>query len=211
MKVLIAEDDAMMCHILRYSLSAWGYDVVAVSEGETALRLLQADEGFGMAILDWLMPGLEGPEVCRQLRAGFPHGSTYLILLTTRDLKADLVTGLQSGANDYVTKPFDPGELQARVAVGRTVVELRHTLAARVRELESALAQVKQLRGLLPICMYCKKVRDGQEYWEQLEAYISKNTDAQFSHGICPECWKSEVALHFPETGKYPEPETGAT
>jgi len=209
MKVLIADDDAMACHVLRSSLGKWGFDVLTVASGEAALHLLRTDPGIGIAILDWIMPGMEGPDVCQLFRRECPGAVTHLILLTTRDLKADLVTGLQSGANDYVTKPFDPDELRARVEVGRTVVELRLALATRVRELEAALAQVKQLHGLLPICMYCKKVRNSQDYWEQVEAYIGRRTDAQFSHGICPECWTKEIApqLQQPEERSGPAPD----
>jgi CheY-like chemotaxis protein len=204
MKILIADDDAMARHVLRSSLSRWGFDVLAATSGEEALHLLRTDPGIGIAVLDWVMPGMEGPDVCQVFRRECPGAVTHLILLTTRDLKTDLVTGLRSGANDYVTKPFDPDELRARVEVGRTVVELRLALASRVRELEEALAQVKQLRGLLPICMYCKKVRNSQDYWEQVEAYISRRTDAQFSHRICPQCWVKEVAPELQQPGGCP-------
>ncbi|HYV39836.1 MAG TPA: hypothetical protein VE988_29370, partial [Gemmataceae bacterium] len=116
-----------------------------------------------------------------------------VILLTSRNAKMDIVAGLQAGANDYLVKPYDRGELQARIQVGRTVVELQHSLAKQVRDLEEALGQVKQLQTLLPICCYCKKIRDDQNYWGQVEEYLSKNSAVRFSHGICPDCWKKEV------------------
>ena len=94
----------------------------------------------------------------------------------------------KSGANDYLTKPFHREELKVRVEVGVQMLELQKALADRVKELEEAFAQVKQLQGLLPICSYCKKVRDDQNYWQRVEHYISDHIDVQFSHGICPEC-----------------------
>src|SRR5439155_4831059 len=104
---------------------------------------------------------------------------------------ASIVTGLQAGADDYITKPFDRGELQARLQVGRRIVELQKGLADRVRELEAALSRVRQLQGLLPICAWCKKIRDDQNYWHQVETYIGSHSDARFSHGICPDCLKT--------------------
>jgi len=142
-----------------------------------------------LAILDWAMPGLDGPEICRRVRESQTGAPLYLILLTAGGEDRDLVTGLNSGADDYVVKPCRRDELQARVAVGRRIIQLQTSLAERVRELESALAQVKQLSGLLPICCYCKKIRDDRNYWQQVDAYISQHTEVQFSHGVCPDCY----------------------
>ena len=106
-----------------------------------------------------------------------------------REARGDLVTGLNAGADDYVTKPFDPEELRARVQVGVRILTLQKNLAERVEELQAALSNVKQLRGLLPICSYCKRIRGDDQYWQQLEGYIAEHSDAQFSHGICPTCY----------------------
>jgi CheY-like chemotaxis protein len=164
-----------------------------------------------LALLDWMMPGLDGPDVCRKVRGQAGREPPYLILLTSRGAKEDVVVGLHSGADDYLTKPFDRGELQARLQVGRRILTLQHSLADRVRELESALAQVKQLQGLLPICCYCKKIRDDQNYWQQVEQYIGKHSAARFSHGICPECWQKEVCPQFAARGSRPPPFPGQT
>ena len=134
------------------------------------------------------MPTLDGPDLCRRIRQDASRAHMHLILLSSRGSRADIVEGLNAGADDYLVKPFDPGELRARLHVGVRVVTLQERLADRVAELEAAVSAVKRLHGLLPICSYCKRVRTDGNDWEQLESYISEHTDAQFSHGICPPC-----------------------
>jgi DNA-binding response OmpR family regulator len=189
MRILIADDDRFSQQLLQASLSGEGNQIITCAAGDEALRVLTGPESPEIAILDWMMPGLDGIDVCRKVRA-MPGASTYLILLTAKDHMMDLVEGLAAGADDYIVKPFDPAELHARIAVGARLVGLQRKLAERVAELEAALQRVRLLQGLLPICSYCKKIRNDQNYWEQVEGYISKNTDVRFSHGICPECFK---------------------
>ena len=112
----------------------------------------------------------------------------YVILLTSRDSSADIVVGLEAGADEYLVKPFDPNELRARVHTGVRVLHLQQRLVQKIEALEEALANVKQLRGLLPMCSYCKSIRNDGDYWQQLEAYIGDHSEAEFSHGICPTC-----------------------
>ena len=188
MKVLIAEDEIVSRRLLESALPRWGYDVITATDGEEAWALLQEPDAPAIMVLDWLMPRLDGVEICRRIRAHPRLSSVYIILLTSRAAIEDVVHGLEAGANDYITKPFDAAELRARMQVGVRVVNLQTTLAERVREVEEALSRVKQLQGLLPICSYCKKIRDDQNYWHQVESYVGKHTDARFSHGICPEC-----------------------
>jgi response regulator RpfG family c-di-GMP phosphodiesterase len=114
-------------------------------------------------------------------------------MLTACDSREDLIEGLLAGADDYVAKPFDPRELRARLAVGMRVLGLQQALANRVNELESALAQIKTLQGLLPICSYCKRIRNDKNYWQQIESYVSEHSEAEFSHGICPQCYENIV------------------
>jgi DNA-binding response OmpR family regulator len=189
-RILIAEDDPVTRRVLRAMLSKWGYQVHTCTDGLAAWQTLQATAAPPLVILDWMMPHMDGLQVCRQLRALSQPPSTYVILLTARGQEADIVTGLEAGADDYITKPFAREELRARVQVGARVVTLQRQLAERVQELEDALARVKYLRGLLPICAYCKKIRNDQNYWQQVESYIAEHSDAQFSHSICPACYE---------------------
>ena len=193
MKILIAEDDMVSRRLLEATLIKWGYEVVVTCDGTAAWEILQRTDAPPLAILDWMMPGMDGTEVCRRIRHTPTPTPPYLILLTAKGRREDIVTGLRSGADDYVMKPFDRDELRARVQVGIRIVELQHNLADRVNALEEALARVKQLQGLLPICSYCKKIRDDQNYWQQVESYISEHSEAQFSHSICPDCYESLV------------------
>jgi response regulator RpfG family c-di-GMP phosphodiesterase len=104
------------------------------------------------------------------------------------------VTAIDAGADDYLTKPFDPEELRARVQVGIRIVSLQRRLAERVAELQEALSQVKQLSGLLPICSYCKRIRSDDDYWEQIDSFVSQHSEAEFSHGVCPSCFETARA-----------------
>jgi CheY-like chemotaxis protein len=188
MRILIAEDELISRCMLEELLTEWGHDVTAVGDGLAAWQALEQPEAPPLAILDWSMPQLEGTEVCRRLRQTPAPQPTYVLLLTAREGKQNIVGGLQAGANDYLTKPFDPDELRARLNVGIGMVELQQHLADRVRELEYALAHVRQLQSFLPICCYCKRIRDDHNYWHQVEAYIAENAGTTFSHGVCPAC-----------------------
>ena len=175
-------------------------------DGGQALSLLQRPDAPSLAILDWMMPGLDGPEVCRALRSDAPGTHRYLILLTSREAHEDIVAGLQAGADDYLVKPFHQGELLARVTVGTRVLELQEGLAMRVFELQEALSRVKVLSGLLPICCYCKSVRSDKNYWQSVDTYIAQQTDAKFTHGICPTCFE-RVSKELDEYEKQQERE----
>jgi DNA-binding response OmpR family regulator len=191
--ILVAEDDRVARRMLETILTEWGYQVTTVGDGLAALQELSRPDAPQLAILDWVMPGIDGREVCRRIRAEPNPRPFYLIMLTVKGSREDVIAGLCAGADDYIAKPFDPGELEARLQVGRRMLGLQRSLAARVHQLEEALLQVKQLRGLLPICMYCKKIRDEENYWEQVEAYLAAHSGAKFSHSICPHCYESIV------------------
>ncbi len=195
MRILIAEDDPVSRCFLEATLVKSGYEVTVTCDGHQAWEALQHDAP-AIAILDWMMPGIDGVEVCRRARAIQSPTPTYLILLTAKSEKGDIVQGLDAGADDYVTKPFDRRELHARINVGLRVSELQRNLADRIADLEAALARVKQLQGLLPICSYCKKVRDDQNYWQQVDSYVSKHSEVEFSHSICPTCYDRLIEPH---------------
>ncbi len=195
MRILIAEDDKSSRHILTALLSKWGHEVVACMDGEDAWSSLQADAAPQMAILDWMMPGLDGIDVIRRARELDLGKRLYLILLTGNTHKDDVVRGLEAGANDYVTKPYDRNELKARIEVGVRVITLQNALQDRLHEIEAALEHIKALQGIIPICMHCHKIRSDEESWERIESYIENHSEAEFSHGLCPTC----LDKYYPE------------
>jgi sigma-B regulation protein RsbU (phosphoserine phosphatase) len=192
-KVLIADDDPVSRRALELTLRQWGYDVLVCADGAEAFEALRQEDAPQLAVLDWMMPGMEGLEVCRMVRELEGSRVTYLILLTAKGNQEDIVAGLEAGADDYVTKPFKAAELKARLRVGLRMMDLQNNLAERVHDLEDALSRVKQLQGLLPICSYCKKVRDDHNYWQQVEGYVAEHSGVQFSHSVCPECYQRYV------------------
>ena len=145
MRILIAEDDPPSRLTLEKRLEQWGHEVVVTVDGREARSVLEGDDHPRLAILDWMMPEIDG------------------------------------------------NELRARIDVGIRVLELQSELSDRVAELEASLAREKHLQGLLPICSYCKKIRDDKDYWQQVEGYIEDHADVSFSHGICPVCYVSIV------------------
>jgi CheY-like chemotaxis protein len=211
MKVLIAEDERVSRRLLELTLTGWGHEVIVTEQGAEAWAVLEREDPPSLAILDWMMPGMDGIEICRRARQRKDAPPTYIILLTAKSSQANIVEGLIAGADDYVTKPFDRDELRARVNVGETVLGLQQKLAGRVIELEEALAQVRLLQGILPICSYCKHVRDDKDYWQSVECYITEHSEAKFSHSICPMCYESVVRPQLEEMRSKPEPATWAS
>jgi sigma-B regulation protein RsbU (phosphoserine phosphatase) len=193
LRVLIADDEPVSRTVVGAMVKKAGYEVCFASDGEQAWAQLSAPNPPSIALLDWEMPGLAGPEVVERIRARNEPAPTYVILLTSRDSSADIVAGLKRGANDYVTKPANEDELVARVNVGARVVELQTALAERVRSLEEALANVKALQTLLPMCAYCKSIRNDQNYWEKVETYFHDHSGVSFSHSYCPTCYERFV------------------
>ena len=196
MRILVAEDDSVTRRILETTLAGLGWDVVTAKDGNAAWEVFQTLKGTNapeLAVMDWMMPGVEGIEICRRLRATSGFEFVYVILVTSRGDKGDLSEGLAAGANDYIEKPFDLVELEARVRVGERMVRLQTSLSARVTELEEALEHVRRLQGLLPICSYCKKVRNEANYWEQVDSYLTSHLDLELTHGICPDCTEKLV------------------
>ena len=190
-RILIADDDPITRLMLSTLLKEWGYDVAEARDGPEALRILEQDESPAFAIVDWLMPGMDGVDVCRAIRKSREAKPLYVILLTVKSERAALLEALAAGADDFVSKPFDYEELRVRLQVGKRVIGLQESLLQHARELQEALDQVKTLTGLLPICASCRKIRDDQGYWSQVEAYLGDRLDVRFTHGLCPDCSRS--------------------
>ncbi|MFU8779531.1 MAG: response regulator transcription factor [Kiritimatiellia bacterium] len=188
MRILVADDEQTARLLLSGLLSKMGHEVVLTTNGREALDVLLARDAPPMAILDWKMPLLHGVDVLRRIRAVEQTTPAYIIMLSSKSASADVIEGLQAGANNYLFKPFCAEELLAHVEAGRRMLQVEQALAARNVELENALAHIKTLRGIIPICSACKKIRDDQGYWSRVEEYVSTHTEAQFTHGICPDC-----------------------
>ena len=204
MRILIADDDPLLRLIIRSMLDKCGHQVVEAVDGAEAWTVLEQADPPRLAILDWMMPAIEGVELCRRARLRETDRPPYLILLTTRGGKTDISTGLRAGADDYLSKPFDLQELSARIEVGGRMIALQDRLANNNQQLRESLAQIKTLRGIVPICASCKNIRDDKGFWNRVEAYVSAHSEAQFSHGLCPEC----APKFFPGL-MIPPPKTG--
>ncbi|MEA2029972.1 MAG: response regulator transcription factor [candidate division Zixibacteria bacterium] len=195
MKILIAEDDAFSRKVLEAILKKADHEVVSCNDGETAIEAYKQDSSFEIAILDWMMPGKDGLEVCEAIKSNKDNPLTYVIMLTAKSSAKELAQALDSGADDFVSKPFNAIELNARINAGIRTIRLQKALMDNINELQDTLDHVDQLQGILPICAWCKKVRDDSGYWGSVEEYISKHSKAELSHSICPDC----MAKYFPE------------
>lgn len=178
MKILIAEDDDVSRLVLLTKLKKMGHEVVATEDGEAAWSSFMA-QAPQLTITDWMMPKVDGLDLCRMIRAHVQQKYAYVIFLTALAGKKYYLEGMEAGADDFLNKPVDMDELTARLRVAERVLTL-HT-------------EVRQLEGLLPICSYCKKIRDDQNTWQPIEGYISNRTEAKFSHGACPSCIEKYV------------------
>lgn len=179
MKILIAEDDAVSRKVLEGTLRRLGHDVTSTSNGKLAWEILQT-ESYPVVISDWNMPKWNGLTLCRAIRSQNSSQYTVVLLLTARGGKSNYLEAMNAGADDFVTKPFDEEQLAARLVVAERMLGLR--------------SHVKRLEGLLPICAFCKRIRDEQTGWNQVEEYVAQHSGAHFSHGICPECSEKFLA-----------------
>jgi DNA-binding response OmpR family regulator len=178
MKLLIAEDDVFFRKLLQQTLGA-DYDVILAEDGTQAWATLQQEDAPQLAILDWVMPGMSGPQVCRKVRQCSSLDSMYLIILTAKNSAADVVSGLRAGADDYVTKPFSPEELRARVKIGKRILNLKDSLAERSVEAKESSARETLLRQLL-LSFPCRHGSEiNQKNWPGAEAYIREGSETQ--------------------------------
>ncbi len=193
-RILVAEDHTATRFAVTALLERHGFRVSAVAGGAEAREILHGFDPPSIALIDWMLPEITGIELCRGVRAqNFAH-YIYFIFVTARDTAEDLSEAFAAGADDFIRKPFEPTELLARLKSGQRIVELEHRLAARVEEVERVLERVRHLERLLPICMYCKRVRKDPTYWQEIDEYIHLQTGTDFSHGICPDCMSAVEA-----------------
>lgn len=194
MKILAVEDDAVSRAVLRKALHRLNHDVIEAADGEQAWEKLQT-EPVRVVVSDWMMPRSDGLDLCRRIRAGRGKDYTYFILLTSRDAtEENQRAAADAGVDDFLTKPLDLPELWTRLRVAERI--LGYT------------TQVRQLEELLPICSYCKKIRDDQNYWQQMEGYINERTGSEFSHSVCPDCYTSVIVPQLEEINAASAPRT---
>jgi DNA-binding response OmpR family regulator len=184
MNILVVDDDSVALAMISTLLEKWGHEVLKAKDGQDGWDLFQTLD-VGVLIVDWEMPRMDGLELCRLVRDNERDKYTYIIMLTGRTGKQNLVDGINAGADDFASKPVSPAEMEARLRVAERILGLQ--------------ADVRKLEGLLPICSYCKRIRGKNEKWQQIESYIAQRSDAEFSHGICPECYESRIQPQIPE------------
>lgn len=192
--ILIVEDNPKNVQVLGTILMDAKYRVAVAHQGNVVFDLIPKVKPE-LILLDIMMPEMDGFAVCRQLKASPATLEIPIIFLTAKTETDDIVKGFDLGAADFITKPFRAKELLARVQTHITLTRLSQNLKKKNQELKEALTNVKTLSGLLPICSYCNKIRNAVGEWEQVEVFVGKHTDANFSHGICPSC----APIHFPE------------
>jgi DNA-binding response OmpR family regulator len=178
MNILVAEDDLISRKVLGAQLRKLGHTVTEAANGAEAWEL-QKQVSFPMVITDWLMPRLDGPELCRKIRSADRDTYTYIILLTAIERKAGYVEGIEAGADDFVTKPCSTDELELRLLVAQRILSLER--------------EAGTLAGLLPLCPGCNQIKTGEDTWQPVEGYLMRKTEAQFSHGVCPDCFQKHL------------------
>ncbi len=178
MNILLADDDPVARATLEAVTRGLGHDVTAAADGDAALATWGALR-FDVLLSDWEMPGLDGLALCRRLRASQGDRYPYIILITGRGDRESYLAGMESGADDFLTKPVDAQDLRARLRVAERILAL--------------MQEVTTLQGILPTCAYCKKIREG-ESWVPIERYVEQRSGAEFSHGVCPDCYAKRLA-----------------
>jgi CheY-like chemotaxis protein len=188
MKILIAEDDPVSAKILQFALESSGHEVVVTPSGVEAWDAFDR-EPVRVIVSDWMMPDLDGLDLCRKVRCRPKTDYTYFILLTAIHTgRENLRKAMDAGVDDFLPKPLDREAIMMRLRVAERIIDFAK--------------QIRQLKELIPICMYCKKIRDDANYWQGVESYISEQTGSNFSHGICPECFEKHVKFRRAEAAK---------
>lgn len=178
MKALIVEDDPIARLYIDASLKAQGLETIVTEDGEAALAAIAA-EPVRLIVSDWMMPKVDGLELCRRVRA---RGGDYIYFIMLTQMSASRENedaAIDAGVDDFLLKPVNPRELKIRLHVARRILEYT--------------AQIQRLESFIPICSYCKKVRDDHNYWQRIESYINERTGSEFSHSVCPDCYEREI------------------
>lgn len=179
MKILVAEDDMISRKLLSTTLKQFGHEVKAFDNGADAWAEFDASP-VRVVVSDWLMPGLDGLDFCRKVRKRAQTEYTYFILLTANvQGKETYMEAMNAGIDDFLAKPLDRDQIWMRLKVAERILRYATT--------------IQDLESMLPICSYCKKVRDDNNYWQQVETYLSNRTGTSFSHSVCPTCYTSKV------------------
>lgn len=185
--ILVVDDTPDNLRVLNAILTKAGYEPRLLPSGKMALESLKVEQP-DIILLDICMPEMDGFEVCAQIKKNPEMRDIPIIFISALSDTEDKVKAFSTGGVDYITKPFKEEEVLARIDTHIHLYRLQKELQQKNEELQQALDTVKTLNGLLPICSSCKKIRDDDGYWNQIEAYISRHSDAEFSHSICPEC-----------------------
>ncbi len=198
-EILVVDDDPDILFATARVVRKAGYPVVEASSGGECLQKIRESKP-DILLLDVLLPDAEGPDICRRIKGDADLKSIYVILISgVRTASDDQADGLDGGADGYIARPISNRELVARVRAMERILTAERERDRLIVRLQDALAKVKTLSGMLPLCSYCKNIRDDEGYWNQIEAYIAKHSDAEFSHSICPDC----AEKHFPEMDLY--------
>jgi len=199
-RIMAVDDESINLQLITGHLKS-EYDILTALSGYDAIDLLDKHE-IDLILLDVMMPGMNGFEVCSVIKGDDRFADIPVIFLTAMDSQDAQLQGLELGGIDYLTKPINFALLKLRVRNHITlkerndlVKEQRNLLTQKNELLEAALAQIKRLEGIIPICSYCKKIRDDKQSWHQLEEYISNHSDALFSHGMCPDCVEEQMKI----------------
>jgi len=194
-RILVVDDDADVARGTAHLLDEAGYTTAVAPNGQEALQILPTFRPH-LVLSDRDMPEMDGLEMCQRIKSDPAYAGMFVVLISgTFTQTEEQAVGLESGADGYIARPIANRELAARVAAFVRIVCLDRALRDKNAALEAALAKVKLLSGLIPICAGCKKIRDDKNFWHQVESYITKHSDAKFTHSLCPACTKK----YYPE------------
>jgi DNA-binding response OmpR family regulator len=193
--ILVVDDDPDMCFAASRIVKSAGYRVVSASTGAECMEMVQKHKP-DLILLDVILPDAEGPAICKKIKADPDLKPPFVVLLSgVKTASDDQAEGLEAGADGYIARPISNRELLARVNAMVRIMKAERERDRVIEKLQEALSRVKELSGLLPICSFCKKIRDDQGYWEEVDAYIRDHSEVNFSHSVCPAC----ATKHYPD------------